>query len=191
MPLPLEVQNVSVVNNLLELLGVDRPSRWEILPFVLPVAPVTNVDLAKVEKFAWGQFTVAPVAAQNSHLQIFNPADSGRLVHVASIIIFAAAVITPEIQEFDTALTTLGAAATTRGWRDRRQAGTPVAQLRSQTNAGALSTATRLRLQFSTADDMEEIPIDAFLEPGQGLVYLSGTVNIGITWSVYWDEKPL
>lgn len=186
MALPPTVQKSQVVTNLLELLGMDGPSRWEVIPGILPVAIVQDTDPAKQEKFAFGQIRIGAVAAQNSHNQIFNPADSGVIVHVDSALIVSGAAVDVEVAEHDTALTTLG---TTKGWRDRRNVGAPVAEIRSQTNAGVLSALRRLLIPTLAANDMEPVPLDVWLEPGQGLNFQAQTVNITLGCSIYWDEK--
>jgi len=185
MALPLEVQNVQVVNNLLELLGIEGASRWDILPTVVPVAIVSGIDRTKVEKFAFGTATMAAVAAENSHVQLFNPANSGVIVHASQCIpVLPSGTATCSIAPFDTALTTDN---TTKGFRDRRLPGTPVAQVRMQSNAGLLTADNRLIFSI-LVDESPLIPLDIFLEAGQGIVLINNTVNVVMRASFYWDE---
>lgn len=182
----LQLNNAQVVENLFDLLGIkDFSLRMEIIPAVLPVAVLQLPDPTKDEKLAFGLVRQVAVPLENAHCQIFNPAGSGRTIHVDSVLFYGSAGSEYTLDQFDTAITTDQAS---KGFRDRRVPGTPVGQIRRQTNVGALSALTRGRFAISAANVVEAIPIDAYLDPGQGLLIQQLTVNLIFTCTYYWAE---
>jgi len=180
----LQLQNARATAALLEQLGITAPIRFGVATTVVPVAVITETDPTKNDKLAWGSTVITGAAGVQGHIQLFNPVNSGVVIHVDSVVIFAASAVALNVTEHDTALTTL---ATTVDYRDRRVLGSPVGQVRAQTNAGQLGNI-RFRSTLGTAAEL--LPLDAFLEAGQGLLVLAVTNNITLTASYYWEELP-
>jgi len=182
----LQLQNAKATANLLEQLGITAPIRFDVLPTVIPVAVITDPDPAKHAKLAYGATPQAGVAAQNTIVQLFNPAGSGVIVHADSCLITAVTADSIQVREHDTALTFLSALT---GYRDRRLPGAPVAQCRTETNA-VVPGAQRLAFDVP-ANEALLIPLDTFLGAGQGVTINMVTVNITLFVSWYWEETAL
>lgn len=184
----LQLNNARVIEELFELLGIkDFSLRMDIIPSVLPVAVLQLPDPTKKNKLAFGMVRQTAVALENVHCQIFNPLTSGVVLHVDSVLFYGSATSEYTLDQHDTALTTNQAS---KGFRDRRVPGTPVGQVRKQTNVGALSALTRGRFNITTTA-LEAIPIDAYLDPGQGLLLQQLTVNLIMTSTWFWEEIPV
>lgn len=184
---PLQLQNAVAVSNLLEQLGINVGGiRFDVVPAVLPVAVIDTTDPLKVDRLAYGNVNTGALAANFSHTQLFNPGGSGKVVHVDSAIIAATAAAIILFAEFNTALTTQGIGL---GFRDHRISGQPVAEVREENNALALGD-NRGNIAVSLANDAELIPIDVFLEPGEGVVFRPDAQNIGVRTWFFWEEIP-
>lgn len=182
----LQLQNAKATENLLDALGITSQVRFEVIPAVLPVAIISDVDPTRVDKLAFG--TIALVAGgvgDFNHIQLFNPAASGITVHVDSALISSATTQRVSIREHDTALTSNSA---TKGFRDRRVPGEPVAQTRFADGAVVLGEA-KLSIDL-LANTALLVPIDAYLDPGQGLLLANGTADTTLLASYYWEEFP-
>lgn len=181
-----QLQNARATANLLEQLGITAPIRFDVITSVIPVAIISDVDPTLKDKLAYGFGIQAAVAAENAHIQLFNPATSGVIVHVDSCIVSAIVNATNcLLAEFDTPITTN---LSTLGYRDRRVAGSPVAQVRRQSNAGTLG-ADRLSFRIGATDTIL-IPVDTFLGPGEGVLVVLETAQTEINCSWYWEELP-
>lgn len=140
---------------------------------------------------AFGFVNQGGVAAQNGHLQLFNPADSGLLIHLSGFQFGVGAGGAGNINFgfFDTALTTLAAAPLGSAFLDRRETGGPVAQLRSQTNAGLLF-AIILGAIRTLADQTTFVNlVGVVLEPGQGFCIEGTVVNVTVDAWFSWGES--
>ncbi len=186
MTAPITVQKKSDVQGILDRLGITTQARFELIPAVLPVISFERPTPA-AQKLAWGRITIGPIALENAHTQLFNPINSGVLLHVDSCIVSASAATEIIIGQHDTALTTLG---TLKNFRDRRIPGIPVAQLRSETNVGVLMTAGEMLSSLPVADDPFLLPIDAYLGEGQGIVIEQTVVNLVNRTGWFWEELP-
>lgn len=180
----LQLQNARAAENLLDALGITSQVRFEVIPAVLPVAIISDVDPTRVDKLAFG--TVALVAGgvgDFNHVQIFNPDASGITVHVDSALVSSSTTQRVSLREHDTALTTNSA---TKGFRDRRVPGDPVGQTRFSDGAAVLGDA-KLSIDI-IANTALLVPIDAYIEPGQGYLIANGNSNTPLTVSYYWEE---
>jgi len=138
---------------------------------------------------AWGRTITTAVVGQNSRSQLFNPADSGKLITVTQLAEFTGSVDHVEHGIIDTALATLSAVAR---YRDSRFGLNlqPVGQLRTDTNVGATPATFRLRnpavesLLFTDPNDV------AVLSPGFGLTISAVTANTTMHISYTWRERP-
>lgn len=181
-----QLQNARATANLLETLGITAPIRFDVIPSVLPVAILSTVDPTREEKLAYGKAVQAAVVAENAHVQLFNPNNSGVIVHVDSIMVANGANATVcFIAEHDVALTTN---VTTLGYRDRRLAGAPVAQIRRLSTGSTLGN-DRLSMRLSVQETIL-IPLDTYLGPGQGILVVLATTDTEVQASYYWEEIP-
>jgi len=182
----LQLQNAQATENLLDALGITSQVRFEIIPAVLPVAIISDVDPTRIDKLAYG--TVALVAGgvgDFNHIQIFNPAASGITIHVDSALVSSATTQRVSLRLHDTALTTNSA---TKGFRDRRIPGNPVGQTRFSDGDSVLGAA-RISIDI-IANTALLVPIDSYLDPGQGVLVANGNSNTTLAVSYYWEEFP-
>lgn len=125
------------------------------------------------------------VAAQNSHVQLFNPTASGLQLIVNRIYARpSSATPTLRLTFHNAALTDL---ATTLG-NKFLGASSPIGEVRSQANAGVLGTIIHfLRVPGTTA---AEVILDSpiIVPAGLGIVLVSATQNEAVTASFEWDE---
>ena len=124
------------------------------------------------------------VAAQNSHVQLFNPVASGKTVLVRRVMVSASLVDELDLTLYNTALATdVGA-----GVNLLSGAAAGVAHVRTTTNAGILGTI------FHRFQNPANTP--ALLGPdwlcqlpaGTGLVFAEVTVNQAGVATYYWAE---
>jgi len=182
----LQLQNSVATANLLEALGIDHAVRFSVIPAVLPVAVVSGIDVTRVDKLAWGT-VVQPAGGANieSQCQLFNPVTSGVTIHADSVIVTASAATEVSIALFDTALTTL---STLTDFRDRRVDGSPVAQVRRQTNATPLGDDKIITTV--AANEAIILPLDSYLRPGTGVIIVLKTSDLELKTGWYWEEIP-
>lgn len=182
----LQLQNAKATADLLAQLGITAPVRFAVSPTVIPVAVISTPDPASQAKLAYGAAFRGGAAGNVAHTQIFNPANSGVIIHVDSCIITLPTATEVNVTLFDTALTT---ASATLGYRDRRLSGSPAAQVREQNNATLLGV---IRMAFDApANEGILIPLDTFLGAAQGLVVAAVTANTTQVTTYYWEELPV
>jgi hypothetical protein len=184
----IQVQNAQLLQNLFDLLGLDSAPgvQFPLVQAVLPVAIVQDADSTVIDRLSWGTETRAGVAGENAHVQLFNPTVSGKVLHVDSVIVVASSTSTCRITTHDSALTTL---STTAGFRDRRLTGAPIGQIRSVSNAGTLGSEVG-QFGIDAVNATILIPIDAFLDAGQGLMVVNNSTNVDNRVTFYWEEIP-
>ncbi len=124
------------------------------------------------------------VAAANSHVQLFNPAASGKTVLVRRVMVSSSLVDQLDLTLYNTALVTDAGA----GVNLLSGSAAGVAHVRQTTNAGILGTI------FHSFQNPANTP--ALLGPdwlcqlpaGTGLIYTAATVNQPIVCTFYWAE---
>lgn len=181
----LQLQNARATENLLEELGITTPVRFEVIPAVLPVSILSTEDETKLVKIAWGfGQSNAGGAGVESHVQLFNPANSGTILRAKEVTYWTDALSTILIGLFDTALATN---ETTVGFQDRRLGGNPVGQIRSATNATVLGSA---RFRGATSGDHlpQVLQLDGYLGASQGIIVANSTSNVQLQASFTWEE---
>ncbi|MEE8504494.1 MAG: hypothetical protein V3T26_08620 [candidate division NC10 bacterium] len=133
---------------------------------------------------ASGGHRISAEAALKGHVQLFNPAGSGVNVHVDRVIAGLLTAGLMRVTRFDTGLTT---DSDVSEWADFRRTGSPVGQLRRQTNAANLGTPIgRLNVLGTTSFviDFDHL----ILGEGNGVVLLADTVNVEISAYWFWRE---
>lgn len=175
------------------LFGLRESSALELIPDVMPVAPVMDATdpiavAARREREAAGYVTAAGTAAQWNHVALLNPAGSG-------VVVVASARwngITNGCQAGlaeEATIAALGTAFSTKGWRDSRLLLTtsPVAQLKQGTTGGISIGASSLvpQVQVDGLGFVER----CILLPGKALVIDSIGVNEAIRVAFTWSER--
>lgn len=125
-----------------------------------------------------------PTAANNSHVQLFNPVASGVTLLVRALYASLSVAGSIQIGFYDTALTTLNGNALNL----LRGAAVSVAEARRQDNVGVLPSVL-MEMQLGAAQVLQ---LDSMwlcqLGPGTGFVAVAKTVNVGITAQFVWRE---
>lgn len=184
----LRIQNARILEQFYTRMGINLPPlEVAMASRITPVAIVDQPDLTDKGKLAYGYGGPGATAAMFTYVQLFNPVDSGVTVFIEFVNVRAAADSAIFYSEFDTVLTTDVA---TKGFRDRRITGTPVAQVRTQITAASLGDP--VMLVYSLAAESLQLPsINTILEEGQGVHFQGGTLNMALTASWLWREDPL
>lgn len=139
------------------------------------------------QAFAGGVQSAA-AAANNSHVQLFNPAGSTVNVVVRKYGFTVQGASQVYLNRYDTQLTT------DNGSAQNKLAGgaVSVAKMRSQTNVGTLGTGNPLGYWFDVNAQrvvMETLTEPIVLIPGTGILFVPLTVNIGM-WGMFdWYEQ--
>jgi len=131
-----------------------------------------------------GTGSIASVAAQNAHVQIFNPIASGITVLVRNLWADPFTASTIVVTHYNTALANLS--TTTVNLLSGGAA--PVAEIRAANNAGLLGS-----IFFGQAFPpslVQQVAADWVTElgPGEGLTFALVTVNIALEVSFQWNE---
>ena len=126
------------------------------------------------------------VAAQNSHVQLYNQPTSTRTLVVRRIVVRpAASVSVMRLTSFATALTTLSTALSNK----KLKGPDPQGEVRTQTNAGILGVIIQVFRVAGTVTYevlLKDDPI--IVTPGNGIVVADGTVNESLTVGFEWVE---
>jgi len=116
----------------------------------------------------------APVAAQYSHVQLWNPAASGVNVYVEKSLISLGVTGGVFIARYNTALTTLSGSLVAK----KSSASASASQIRNEANAGALYSGILAALTIPAGTPfMLEFTEPVLLPPGYGLIFLNQTAN--------------
>lgn len=127
---------------------------------------------------------IGPTAAVNSHVQCFNPLESGVDVILDLAVVRLITAGDVNLLTHDAAL---AAASTRKAFRDRRIRGLPAASAFQEDTAAALGT---LIGNFSLpAATSETVILDFLLSPGTGIMFRNGLVNDNIDVTFYGYER--
>jgi hypothetical protein len=133
--------------------------------------------------FAKGRLQAA-VASENSHVQLKNPAASGKTAIVRSVLVSTPTAMLVSFQTYDTDLTTdVGA-----GRNLLSDGANGVAHIRSQTNIGVLGTKVG-ELHFPANHPLSIAPEWLWeMGDGEGILVVGGTVNVALSALFMWIE---
>lgn len=133
---------------------------------------------ALLKDYFWGGSSVAAVASQYGHVQLFNPAASGVLVIVKAVRASVGAAVTGQISLslYDTALSTnVGTVANMYSGE-----AASAAQVRTATDASELGSA----VDFGERASEDNLWIDCspglVIPANKGVLVVSSTVNISV-----------
>ena len=129
-------------------------------------------------------YRLAGVAAENAHLQVYNPLTSGKVINIYGMLIGIAGSVEIIGTTYDTALTTLVGAGTCQ------YLGKPagLGQLRQLSNASILGTETFSFSANTNSPPGGFIPLSILLDPGKGFVMVNRTQNSELVGTFFWLE---
>ena len=157
--------------------------------------PMIDVETNKGELLAlsgtgiaWGRTFTGAVAGQNSRAQLFNPAESGKLITVTSLWVSPAVAAFVEVGNLQVAL---GALSAVPRFRDSRFGTTltPVGELRTDNNVGATPATFRIfasAVESFRLTDENDVMV---LSPGFGCTLSNVSVNAELQVGFIWRER--
>lgn len=163
-----------------------------ILEDVFPMLDMENTPpelmILAGKKLAWGTHLRPLEVLEFSSVQLFNPADSGMVAVVTKVLISTQATAVALVNK-NTPLTD---SSGTRAFRDGRDVGTPVMQIRSESSlvveSGALITLVESNIAFDF--DLQKSGL-IVLTPGTGLQVQARTINFSLRANFMWYERVL
>jgi len=164
----------------------------EALPELFPVIDVERVPgellVLGGTRICMGSEIGGPIGGQLSRVQLFNPAGSGFLLTISSVIISSQATMSFRWNIETTAITTL---STNKVFRDGRLTGTtrPVGEIRSDTTLAAVVRAGQMQVQSNRPQFLNDTNGVAVLAPGTGLTFQGGTNNSDLVVAFNWRER--
>ena len=187
-----DIQDPTIPRKLARRFGIKGE---EVAPFlspeIVPIVVVADLSTPQEEdtdyqRSGWGAEVIGGTVGNQSHVQLFNPAGSGAIIHVEAVLVTIDTAGVIRLVQYDAALTTLSAQI---AWRDRRISGAPSAEVRIQDNNGALGSIRGLaRLP---AAEGALIPLDVTLSPSEGVLVVPSTQNVECMATYFFTERSL
>ncbi len=178
-------QLASYESRLMRGLGVTQRQAAEFLDRLVPTVLLGDVTgFEASDAFFQRPFIsmdlAGAVVGEESQTQLFNPLGSG-----VDIVLELGMVRVPGATDVELRVSSagLGNLSITKGFRDRRLTGLPAGELRSASDAVG-GTGDILGFLALAASPSEMIPLDVFLNPGQGFHFRNKTANasLSVTW---------
>ena len=171
-------------------LGLTPQQAAQLILRIVPTLEISALSdvstAASGANDALGRAFIAGVAAQFSHGQLFNPANSGNILLCRQVIGVSDITTDMNIARHDVALTTLG---TGKDWADFRRSGNPVGEMRSQTDAGGFGTTIYTARVQSDSFFLVTFPSPLVLAPGQGVLIRHRVFASELSASFFWTEE--
>jgi hypothetical protein len=186
----LQVQDASGQINVVKILIADRGFVDDRV-----TGEVSVIDGGKARTYGGGAFlasvNIGPVAAQLSHLQLFNPAGSGKNVILSAFSVSSATSGLLVIGRYNVPLTTSLAVTTAVNKLAGGAAG--VSQLRSQNSVGNLIVGSPMYLPNIAASTtfVCNLKEPFLIIPGTGIVLEHNSVNTDLAAGFEFYEEPL
>lgn len=133
-----------------------------------------------------GAATQGAVASEFSHIQILNPAGSGKILYVDNLMASVGAASHIDLLRYDTALTTAVAA---RSLKIGGAAG--IGQVRTQTFTTLVGTGdliAQIRMAADAPFDIFKYQSPIIIAPGEGIVARCRLANTGLSINGIWRE---
>lgn len=159
---------------------------------LFPVMDVENVPNELLYLSGWflgqGAVQAASVAAELQHIQLFNPAASGKLIVCERVII---STTTGQLCEYTMADVALTNNIGNELQRDTRigVAQPLIGEMRQASQAAGLPTVGLFNLQASVQFDFHDRRGLFVLAPGTGVTFANTTVNTPLRCSFMWRER--
>ncbi len=166
----------------------------ETLTELFPVLDVENVpgELLLLGGTApcFGGGTISSAAGESPTAQLFNPADSGHLVTVTSVIF---ATNNDATLRYGLGLIALGTAISTQLFRDTRRIlpALPVAQVRQRSAVAQANATMQSRLLANAGIQIADENGVCFLAPGTGFEIGIPSLAATIFYGFNWRERPV
>ena len=165
----------------------------EALSELFPVIDVERVPgellLLGGTQLCMGSFALTPTAAERTHLQLFNPVNSGKIATVSSLWIHTPSSVDDiNIARSNTALTD---GQGTEVFRDTRldPASRPSCQIRSDSLVAVVDANFVIRLRLNESKEVKDENGVMILLPGNGLNCGPISVDVRLHMSVFWRER--
>lgn len=135
-----------------------------------------------------GSSVLLGAAGQTGKIQLFNPAGSGKIVTVTSVIFSVDAITPVRLATTNTALTT---GVATQTFRDRRHGLTarPIAGVFQESSVGFVDANILLIVLANEAFTMKDENGIAVLNPGSGLSVGPSATAQTLTTCFFWRER--
>lgn len=161
----------------------------ELFPMIDVEDPPGELQILGGTRLAHGSLAATAAALQFPRIQLFNPADSGTLITVTSVIVSQPAVAVVRSTVSQIALTN---GVGTELYRDGRLPSPqrPVGQIRVQLDAVQTDATIQFRLSANQTIRLYDDNTVAVLPPGSGLDYGNNTAASTLTISFLWRERP-
>lgn len=165
----------------------DPPASFDtIAPELVPVVIADSGAESFVSRPAMGAHSRGAVAAENSLVQLWNPAGSGIVAQVVGMVMWGGSAMNVHIREYNVALTNVLAQ---QRWRDKAVNGRPVCQTREMTNVGVLGDLLGMYyMPANTNVRVDLIDSPFYLTPGWGIMGYGTTVNQPLNITFFWNE---
>lgn len=164
----------------------------EVLTELFPVFDVENLP---AELYVLGQTdvcfggtTITAAVGESGGIQLFNPADSSKIITLQSVIVSATATDTIRWGTTNIALT---AGVGTERFRDTRRGITPapIGQVRQESQVALIGNSGRARLLAHTPLILNDQNSAAVLAPDTGFEIGQTITNVPFFVTFYWRER--
>jgi len=193
---PSEIQQNRYDQLIRRVAGIVGPGSKvaEALTELFPTFEVENVpgELLALggTKLCCGAARNAAVAGQKTRIQLFNPVDSGHIITVTHVAVFAEAVsefVNHAVRQIP--LTTI---TSLERFRDGRfpTPGRPVGQIRLEFSVAQTDPDQILSIVNTTTLFLDDPNSLAVLPPGSGYEFGCQTNNISLVTAFRWRERP-
>jgi hypothetical protein len=199
MPLENHIQRGDLVQRLVRALEI-KGTRSPALGLDNLVAPIVILDdltkqnewVSSKDRGACIGNNSAAVAAERSGVAIVNPAGSGIIVAVDSVVVSLSTAADVRLQLVDQATIEATYIATQQCfWTDERNAGFTTAMLRSGSDPAIIASNAMVRIRVGSANPFAiwtapMMPI--IVQAGRAILAECDTVNQGFSATFYWRE---
>lgn len=168
------------------LLGGFSPKLDETIVPVVLLDDLSSPAAAGSQRIMSGFGQLGPTVGNFSHVQLFNPANSGVLLELLVADVFIGATQAVRLRLHDIAL---AAEAPDTGWLDARLEGAGAGEVRVEDAVAVLGAA--VGSYRATANENLPVPKPVILLPGTGALFAPQNNNVVVGASFLWLERTL
>lgn len=160
----------------------------ELFPTIDLEDPPSELQLLGGTVLGMGASTLVGAAGETAKIQVFNPADSGKLVTVTHVLITSTSTGTGRLA---VATASLASGIGTQVVRDTRKGiiQRPTAAMFQESSAGIVNSNMIFALLADTDLTIQDRKGLFVLSPGTGLTAGHGTVAVRLTCTFLWRER--